>query len=93
MAAGLSQVLCTSESLFETIIKSCEKDLIISTHESQLFVDKSLVLQNRVNQFIDRVSQFSNDEMDIFLCVIYKDGDLLLQNCAKCVSDQHYGKQ
>ena len=92
IAAGLLHALCGSESLFETIVKSCERDFIIPTHDSQLFVDKSLVLQNRVNQFIDRVSRFSSHKMDIFLCVIYEDGDLLLQNCAKYVSSQ-YGEQ
>ena len=92
IAAGLPQALCASESLFEAIVKSCERDFIISTLESQLFVDKSLVLQNRVNQFIDRVSRSSSHKMDIFLCVIYEDGDLLLQNCAKYVSSQ-YGEQ
>ena len=92
-AAGLSLALHKSESLFETIVKSCERDFIISTLESQIFVNKSLDLQFRVNQFIDRVSTFSSDNMDIFLCVMYKDGDLLLQNCAKYLSNKHYGEQ
>ena len=91
--ASLSQALCASESLFEAIVKSCERDFIIHTHESQLFVNKSFSLQSRVNLFIEKVSEFSIGRMDIFLCVMYKDGDLLLQNCAKCVSDQHYGEQ
>ena len=92
IAAGLPQALCTSESLFETIVKSCERSLIISSYDYAWLQLKSLGLQNRVNKFIDRVSQFSIDEMDIFLCVIYKNGDLLLQNCAEYVSSQ-YGEQ
>ena len=91
-ASGLPRVLRTSESLFETIVKLCERDFIISTHESLKFFNKSVSLQIRVLQFIARVSQFTIDEMDIFLCVIYKERDLL-QNCVKYISDQNFGEQ
>ena len=93
MLSGLPKALLASESLFGTIVKLCERDFIISTHESLTLLDKSLGLVSRVSEFIARMSRFTIDEMDIFLCVIYKEKDLLLQNCMKYISDQYYGEQ
>ena len=93
-ASGLPRALMASESLFEAIVKLCERDFIISTHVSLTFFDKSVSLQIRVSRFIKSVSLFTIDEMDIFLCVIYKERDLLLQNCVKYISDKnYYGEQ
>ena len=83
----------TSESLFEAIVKLCERDFIISTHESLTFFNKSLSLIHRINLFTYNISLLTDDEMDIFLCVIYEGGDPLLQSCVKYLLDQLDGKQ
>ncbi|XP_019863048.1 PREDICTED: uncharacterized protein LOC109591883 [Amphimedon queenslandica] len=83
---NLMQAFCASESVFQSVIKSCEIHEIISTSQVSMFLDDKVPLQGRIRQFMHYVmSKLSLYQSSKFLYVLTEFGNSDTQQSARLI--------